>query len=93
MHHESQFSAGIPERRINEMWRGRHRYWSKHHSAWGVRVAALCTGAQYGARALLRASDPDFAVRMRLHARDALHVRGPGLRELADDWNREHGSL
>jgi hypothetical protein len=27
---------------------------------------------------------------MRLHARDALHVRGPGLRELAEDWNREH---
>ena len=27
VHHESQFSAGIPERRINEMWRGRHRYW------------------------------------------------------------------
>jgi hypothetical protein len=28
---------------------------------------------------------------MRLHARDAIRVRGPGLRELADDWNREHG--
>jgi len=27
VHHESQFSVGIPERRINEMWRGRHRYW------------------------------------------------------------------
>ena len=36
VHHESQFSAGIPERRINEMWRGRHRYWRKHHSAVGA---------------------------------------------------------
>ena len=27
---------------------------------------------------------------MRLHARDAIRVRGPGLRELAEDWNREH---
>jgi hypothetical protein len=27
---------------------------------------------------------------MWLHARDALRVRGPGLRELAEDWNREH---
>jgi GT2 family glycosyltransferase len=90
VHHESQFSAGIPERRINEMWRGRRRYWQKHHSPLGVRVAALCTGAQYAARGLLRAGDPDFVGRMRLHAHDAIHVPGPGLRELAEDWNREH---
>jgi GT2 family glycosyltransferase len=90
VHHESQFSAGIPERRINEMWRGRHRYWEKHHSAAGGRVAAACTGAQYAARALLGVRDHDFAARMRLHARDALRVQGPGLRELADDWNRAH---
>jgi N-acetylglucosaminyl-diphospho-decaprenol L-rhamnosyltransferase len=90
VHHESQFSAGIPERRINEMWRGRHRYWSKHHSAAGARVAAILTGAQYALRGLLRAGDRDFAARMRLHARDAIRVTGPGLRELAEDWNRAH---
>jgi GT2 family glycosyltransferase len=90
VHHQPWSSSGIPERRINEMWRGRHRYWSKHHSALGARLAALCTGAQYAARALFRARDRDFAGRMRLHARDAIRVRGPGLRELADDWNREH---
>jgi hypothetical protein len=28
---------------------------------------------------------------MRLHARDSIEVRGPGLRELADCWNREAG--
>jgi GT2 family glycosyltransferase len=92
VHHESQFSAGIPERRINEMWRSRHRYWAKHHSAAGARAAALLTGAQYGLRALLaagaRRGDPGFGARMRLHARDAVRVTGPGLRELADDWNR-----
>ena len=38
VHHESQFSAGIPERRINEMWRSRHRYWRKHHS----RIGCAC---------------------------------------------------
>jgi hypothetical protein len=92
VHHESQFSVGIPERRINEMWRGRHRYWQKHHSSAGARVAALSTGGQYAARALLRRRDPDFAARMRLHARDATRVRGPGLRELADEWNKEHPS-
>jgi hypothetical protein len=59
----------------------------------GVRVAALCTGAQYAVRGLLRSRDRDFAGRMWLHAHDAVRVRGPGLRELADDWNREHKAL
>lgn len=95
VHHESQFSAGIPERRINEMWRSRHRYWRKHHSGVGARVAALATGAQYGARALaapLTRRDPGLGARMRLHARDAWGVSGPGLRELADDWNGRVGT-
>ena len=91
VHHESQFSAGIPERRINEMWRGRHRYWAKHHTPAGARAAALCTGAQYALRGLIRARDRDFAARMRLHARDAIRVTGPGLRELAEDWNAARG--
>src|SRR5262249_55654830 len=51
VHHESQFSAEIPERRINEMWRSRHRYWHKHHGAAGARAAALAPGAQYAVRA------------------------------------------
>ena len=91
VHHESQFSADIPERRINEMWRSRHRYWRKHHSVAGARVAALATGAQYAARALVspvaKPADPGLGGRMRLHAHDAWRVTGPGLRELADDWN------
>jgi GT2 family glycosyltransferase len=95
VHHESQFSAGIPERRINEMWRSRHRYWHKHHSRVGARVAALATGAQYGARAVaapLTRRDPGLGARMRLHARDAWRVSGPGLRELAEDWNGRVGT-
>jgi GT2 family glycosyltransferase len=91
VHHESQFSVGIPERRINEMWRGRHRYWRKHHSAAGARAAALLTGAQYALRGVIRARDRDFAARMRLHARDAIRVTGPGLRELAEEWNGANG--
>ena len=87
VHHESQFSAEIPERRINEMWRSRHRYWQKHHSGAGARVAALATGAQY----LVRAAGAPLARRSRrrmlLHARDSWNVKGPGLRELADEWN------
>lgn len=95
VHHESQFSAGIPERRINEMWRSRHRYWRKHHSGAGARLAALATGAQYAARAALSPlarRDPGIGGRMRLHARDAWRVTGPGLRELADEWNSRVGT-
>jgi N-acetylglucosaminyl-diphospho-decaprenol L-rhamnosyltransferase len=90
VHHQPWAYEGVPERRINEMWRGRHRYWGKHHSAVGSRAAALLTGAQYALRGLIRARDRDFAARMRLHARNAIRVTGPGLRELAEDWNRAH---
>ena len=92
IHHESQFSAEIPERRINEMWRSRHRYWRKHHGSAGARVAALATDAQYAVRAIgapLARQDPR---RMLLHARDSWRVSGPGLRELADEWNRHVGA-
>jgi len=95
VHHESQFSADIPERRINEMWRSRHRYWRKHHSGAGARIAALATGAQYVVRAALSpiaGRDPGAGARMRLHARDSWRVTGPGLRELADEWNGRVGT-
>jgi GT2 family glycosyltransferase len=96
VHHESQFSAEIPERRINEMWRSRHRYWRKHHSAAGARIAAFATGAQYAARGALAPlagrADPGLRARMRLHAHDAWRVTGPGLRELADEWNGRVGT-
>ena len=95
VHHESQFSAEIPARRIHEQWRSRHRYWRKHHSPAGARVAALATGAQYGLRAgaaALSRRDPAFRARMQLHARDSWHVDGPGLRELAEEWNDGMGA-
>ena len=92
VHHESQFSAEIPERRINEMWRSRHRYWQKHHSGAGARVAALATGAQYAVRAVLAPLARRSSRRMLLHARDSWRVTGPGLRELADEWNGRVGA-
>jgi GT2 family glycosyltransferase len=92
VHHESQFSAEIPERRINEMWRSRHRYWRKHHSGAGARAAALATGGQYALRAAVAPFVGRSARRMLLHARDSWRVGGPGLRELADDWNRRVGA-
>jgi GT2 family glycosyltransferase len=94
VHYESQFSVRIPERRINELWRGRHRYWQKHHSPVGARIAALATGAQYlgAAAAGTIRRDGSYRAGMRLHARNAWRVDGPGLRELADEWNRRVGS-
>jgi N-acetylglucosaminyl-diphospho-decaprenol L-rhamnosyltransferase len=95
VHHESQFSAGIPARRINEMWRSRHRYWRKHHSTAGARAAALATGGQYALRAAagtILGRDEAFRARMRLHARDSRRVDGPGLRELAEEWNSRVGA-
>jgi N-acetylglucosaminyl-diphospho-decaprenol L-rhamnosyltransferase len=92
VHHESQFSADIPERRINEMWRSRHRYWRKHHSGAGARVAALATGGQYALRAAAAPIARRNPRRMLLHARDSWDVSGPGLRELADEWNGRVGS-
>jgi GT2 family glycosyltransferase len=91
VHHESQFSAEIPERRINEMWRSRHRYWHKHHGAVGARVAALATGGQYAVRAAVAPLFRRSPQRMLLHARDSWRVSGPGLRELADEWNGRVG--
>jgi GT2 family glycosyltransferase len=95
VHYESQFSVGVPERRINEFWRGRHRYWRKHHSRAGARIAALATGAQYLAAAAAGTLGRDGAYRagMRLHARNAVRIDGPGLRELAEEWNRRAGGI
>jgi len=90
VHHESQFSVDMPERQINEMWRGRRHYWRKHHSAAGARIAALATGGQYlgAAAAGVIGRDRAYRASMRLHARNAWRADGPGLRELAEEWNR-----
>ena len=105
VHHVGHTTVKVPERRINEMWRSRHRYWRKHHSALAARSAALLTGWQYGVRAavaaaLLRLPAGRRPVRVRptdpaefaLNARDAWRVRGPGLRELAEEWNGRVGA-
>jgi GT2 family glycosyltransferase len=97
-HHVSQFSARIPERRIAEEWRSRRRYWNKHHSRTGAWLARTLTGVQYAVRAAIASVAVRFGrfdraapARFRLHARSAWRgPQGPGLLELADDWNRAH---
>jgi GT2 family glycosyltransferase len=107
VHHVSQFTAGVPERRINEHWRSREKYWAKHHSPLGARAAALLTGWQYAVRAavaplVLRLPadrrppglSAEVVAQFHLNARNAWHgVRGPGIAELAAEWNERHGAV
>ncbi len=94
VHHQGRSTAAVPERRVNEEWRGRHRYWVKHHSPTGRRIAALALGVQYGLLTLIGAVLLRLPARLRpvpvapadpaiwrLSARNAvLGVRGPGAR-------------
>jgi N-acetylglucosaminyl-diphospho-decaprenol L-rhamnosyltransferase len=100
VHAASSLRGEFARERIAEEWRSRHRYWRKHQSPAGARLAALATGAQYAARAGVagalvrlgsRRFDASFPERMREHARRAFgRADGPGLRELAERWNEKH---
>ena len=101
VHHSQQSSAATPWRRVHEHWRSQHLYWRKHHSRLGRRVAALAMGFSLAVRAALGFLLGLLPARVRperatnwppeefwLSARDAwFGPRGPGLRELADEWN------
>ncbi len=86
VHVGSATSTAIPERRLNELWRSRQRYWRTHHSRFGARVAALASGLQHALRALaMLVLRRPGASAQRLQARNAWRgVAGPGLAELAD---------
>jgi GT2 family glycosyltransferase len=104
-HHRLQSTAGMPERRINEFWRSLDTYLAHHHTALGARTLrgftglgyALATGvAAVGSRLPDRLRPAIFgsweAGEYRLHTRNAFRgVRSPGLRELAEEWNRARG--
>ena len=103
VHHVSQFSANVPERRIVEHWRSRRKHWEKHHSRTGARAAALLTGFQYAVRSaivsgLMRLPEARRPARanatlgatLKLNARNAwFGETGPGLAELAAEWNEQ----
>ena len=101
-------TAHMPERSINEFWRSMDLYLSRHHAGLSAAVLRWLTGFGYalaiGAAAVgerlpgrLRpaaASSWNSTV-YRLHVRNAFRGnRDPGLREIAEDWNRrEHTEL
>jgi GT2 family glycosyltransferase len=98
-------SAAVPERRINEIWRSLGLLARKHHGRVGgaVILRAIGTGrALIGAAmwAVAHLPGPLRPARAAnwsprgnlLQARNAWRgVRGPGLRELAEEWNAAHG--
>jgi len=105
LHHRLQSTVDMPERRINEFWRSLELYLARHHAAPERRVLRFLTGAGYAlaavaasvGRRLPETARPSIAGTWderayRLHARNAFRgVRGPGLRELAEEWNRTNG--
>jgi GT2 family glycosyltransferase len=106
VHHSGQSTSGASDARVNEYWRSRERYWHKHHGRAGALVARWATGAGYAllalaallARRLPERVRPARAAHWspaeyRQNARAAFRgPAGPGLRELAEDWNRRNAA-
>jgi GT2 family glycosyltransferase len=95
IHHE-QLSTDLAaaSRRIVEFHRNRDAYMRKHHGRAAALVTRLLTAWAYGARAVaavfIRGQDPG---RYRLHAVQALRPQsGEGIREAADEYNRQLAS-
>lgn len=106
VHRSQQSSAGLPDRRMNEHWRSVRRYWTKHHSSAGARMALAGLGLGLALKGLITISmrvmprplRPERARGWRSERfldqarRCWFGETGPGLRELAEDWNRTRGS-
>jgi GT2 family glycosyltransferase len=90
-HHEQLSSDAAPERRIVELARNRDLYMRKHHSPAAARVVRWLTAWSYAVRALGAIALPGHSPRRYLrHVTATLHPdRGPGLREAAEEYNRE----
>lgn len=97
--HQGQTSTGrFPERQVNEIWRSLDLYLARYHSARAARALRALTGLGYllavapaALRDAIRGDGHMSSNVYRLHARNAFRgIRDPGLRELAEEWNRSH---
>ena len=89
--HAEQLSTGADAwPRIVELSRNRDRYMRKHHSAGAARAVRWLTAWTYAVRALIALILPGHSPRRYwMHVRATLRPElGPGLRELAADYNR-----
>jgi GT2 family glycosyltransferase len=105
LHHGQQATAHVPERQINEFWRSLDIYLGRYHSPLEARVLRWLTGLGYAFAVVAAAIGGRLPRRLRpagaeswnprayrLHVRNAFRGdRDPGLRELAEDWNRARG--
>jgi len=103
-HEGQQSTAHVPEHQINEVWRSLDIYLARYHSPASARVLRWLTGLGYALAFLVAEVALRLPVRLRpggadswtphvyrLHVRNAFRGnRDPGLRELADGWNRAH---
>jgi GT2 family glycosyltransferase len=91
VHHEQLSGDAVPERRIVEMARNRDLYMRKHHSAAAARGVRWLTAWTYALRALAALALPGHSARRYWrHVTATLRPdRGEGLREAAEEYNRE----
>jgi len=91
VHHEQLSTGAIPERRIVEMARNRDLYMRKHHAPGAARAVRWLTAWSYAVRALAALALPGHdSRRYWRHATASLWpARGEGLREAAEEYNRE----
>jgi GT2 family glycosyltransferase len=94
VHHEQLATAAIPERRIVELARNRDLYMRKHHSRLARYAVRWLTAWTYALRALAALLLPGRSPRRywRHVTATLLPNRGVGLREAAEEYNREAGA-
>lgn len=102
IHHGQQSTAEYPERQINETWRSLDLYLARYHSPLEGKLMRWLTGLGYALASIVAEAGTRLPARFRpsvvntwnptayrLHVRNAFRgTRGPGFKELADDWNR-----
>jgi N-acetylglucosaminyl-diphospho-decaprenol L-rhamnosyltransferase len=91
VHHEQLVTGSVPSRRIVEFSRNRDRYMRKHHSVVSAFLVRVLTAWTYGVRAIgalvLPGHNPK---RYFKHVSATLFPkRGEGLREGAEEFNRQ----
>jgi N-acetylglucosaminyl-diphospho-decaprenol L-rhamnosyltransferase len=91
VHHEQLSTDTLGERRIVELARNRDLYMRKHHSGAAAHAVRWLTAWSYAVRALAALVLPGHSPRRYWrHVSATLHPdRGEGLREAAEQYNRE----
>jgi GT2 family glycosyltransferase len=104
VHYGQQSTSDVPDRQINEHWRSLELYLERWHSPLESRVLRWLTGLGYALATVVAEIGTRLPERVRpgvaatwnpgiyrLHVRHAFRgVRGPGIREAAEEWNRKN---